>query len=136
MYETFEHTADIGIRARATDLNGLFEDAARALFAVLVANPEAVRPVQELRFRLEGQRLDDLLHDWLAELLYAFDTRRVLLGEFRVGISGDRLEAAARGEPVDPQRHHLDMEVKAITYHGLKVERDGDGWLAEVIVDL
>jgi len=136
MYETFEHTADIGIRVRAADLNGLFEDAARGLFAVLVANPEAIRPVQELSFRIEAQRLDDLLHDWLAELLFAFDTRRVLLGEFRVGVSGDRVEATARGEPIDPQRHQLDMEVKAITYHGLKVERDGDGWLAEVIVDL
>ena len=136
MYETFEHTADIGIRVRAADLNGLFEDAARGLFAVLMANPEAVRPVQELSFRIEAQRLDDLLHDWLAELLFAFDTRRVLLGEFRVEVSGDRLEASARGEPIDLQRHQLDMEIKAITYHELKVERDGDGWLAEVIVDL
>ena len=136
MYETFEHTADIGIRVRAADLNGLFEDAARGLFAVLVANPEAVRPVQELSFRIEGQRLDDLLHDWLAELLFAFDTRRVLLGEFRAEVNGDRVEALARGEPIDPQRHQLDMEVKAITYHGFKVECDGDGWLAEVIVDL
>jgi SHS2 domain-containing protein len=136
MYETFEHTADIGIRVRAADLNGLFEDAARGLFAVLVANPEAIRPVQELSFRIEGQRLDDLLHDWLAELLFAFDTRRVLLGEFRAEVLGDRVEALARGEPIDPQRHQLDMEIKAITYHGLKVERDGDGWLAEVIVDL
>ena len=46
------------------------------------------------------------------------------------------MKATARGEPIDPERHELDMEVKAITYHGLKVERDGDGWLAEVIVDL
>jgi len=136
MYETFEHTADIGIRVRAADLNGLFEDAARGLFAVLVANPEAVRPVQELSFRIEAQRLDDLLHDWLAELLFAFDTRRVLLGEFRAEVLEDRVEALARGEPIDPQRHQLDMEIKAITYHELKVERDGDGWLAEVIVDL
>jgi SHS2 domain-containing protein len=46
------------------------------------------------------------------------------------------LRAAAWGEPVDPARHELDHEVKAITYHGLKLERDGDGWLAEVIVDI
>ena len=46
------------------------------------------------------------------------------------------LTAAARGEPIDRRRHEMDMEVKAITYHGLKVQRDGDGWLAEVIVDI
>ena len=44
--------------------------------------------------------------------------------------------ALRKEQPVDPARHEFDMEIKAITYHGLKVERDGDGWLAEVIVDL
>ena len=53
-----------------------------------------------------------------------------------VEVDGDGLKATARGEEVDHDRHELDMEVKAITYHGLKVEREGDGWLAEVIVDL
>jgi protein archease len=136
MYETFEHTADIGIRARAGDLNRLFEDAARGLFSVIVANPEALRPVQEVRYRIQGERLDDLLFDWLAELLFTFETRRLLFCEFQVDVQPGGLQATAKGEPIDRTRHEMDMEVKAITYHGLKVERDGDGWLAEVIVDI
>jgi SHS2 domain-containing protein len=138
MYEFFEHTADIGLRARAAELDTLFADAAAALFAVMVTNFDAVRPVQQLSFELEEDCLDDLLHDWLAELLYTFHTRRVLLKEFQVRLSGDdtRLTAVARGEPVDLARHQLDVEVKAITYHGLKVERQSSGWLAEVIVDI
>jgi SHS2 domain-containing protein len=136
MYEIFEHTADLGLRVRAASLDELFADAGRALFSVIVANFDAVEPVQELPLEIEGSRLDDLLHDWLAELLYTFDTRRVLLSDFRVRVRDERLEATASGEPFDPERHELDMEVKAITYHGLKVEQDGDGWLAEVIVDL
>ena len=91
---------------------------------------------KEFGFEIEGERRDDLLFDWLAELLFAFDTRRVLLSAFDVEVDGEGLKATARGEEVDHDRHELDMEVKAITYHGLKVERDGDGWLAEVIVDL
>ncbi len=51
-----------------------------------------------------------------------------------MGLGG--LEAAAWGEPMDPSRHELNHEVKAITYHGLKVEQTADGWLAEVIVDI
>jgi SHS2 domain-containing protein len=136
MYETFEHTADLGLRGRAASLNELFADAGRALFSVIVANPDAVRPVRELSFANRGTRRDDLLFDWLAELLYTFDTARVLLSDFSVDVREDGLAATARGEPFDPDRHELDMEVKAITYHGLKVERDGDGWLAEVIVDI
>ncbi len=136
MFEIFEHTADLGLRMRAESLDELFADAGRALFSVIVANFDAVRPVQEVTLRVEGSRRDDLLFDWLAELLYTFDTRRVLLSDFHVSVRDDGLEATARGEPFDPDRHELDMEVKAITYHGLRVEQDGDGWLAEVIVDL
>ena len=136
MFEIFDHTADLGLRMRAEGLDELFADAGRALFSVIVANFDDVRPVQEVALTIEGDRRDDLLFDWLAELLYTFDTRRLLLSEFRVRVGGHGLEATARGEPFDPDRHELDVEVKAITYHGLKVERDGNGWLAEVIVDL
>jgi SHS2 domain-containing protein len=136
MYEVFEHTADLGLRMRGETLDELFAEAGRALFSVIVANFDSVRPVRELSLKIEGARRDDLLFDWLAELLYTFDARRVLLSDFRVRVEEDGLEATARGEPFDPSRHELDMEVKAITYHGLKVEQDGDGWLAEVIVDL
>jgi len=136
MYETFEHTADVGLRARAGDLEGLFEEAARALFSVIVVNLDAVRPLQEITVRVEGRDYEDLLHDWLAELLYTFNTRHLLFSDFEVELDSGGLRATARGEPIDPKRHELDAEVKAITYHGLKVEEDRDGWLAEVIVDL
>ena len=136
MYETFEHTADMGIRARAGNLNELFADAARGLFSVIVGNPESVRPVQEVPFRVDGDRHEDLLFDWLDELLYAFAARRLVFCDFDVRLEAGGLNATARGEPIEPQRHHLDVEVKAVTYHGLKVQQEGDGWLAEVIVDV
>ena len=136
MYETFEHTADIGIRARAGSLNDLFADAARGLFSVMVSNPESIRPLEDFPFRVQGDRYDDLLFDWLDELLYAFATRRVVFGDFDVRVEPGGLSATARGEPIDLRRHHLDVEVKAITYHGLKVQPEGDGWLTEVIVDI
>ena len=70
MYEIFEHTADLGIRVRAGDEDELFADAARGLFSVMVANLDAVRPLEEVRIQLVGENLEELLHDWLAELLY------------------------------------------------------------------
>ena len=136
MFETFEHTADIGIRARSGTLNGLFEDSAKGLFSVILTNLDSVRCVQKTTIELAGNRRDDLLFDWLAELLYTFETRRVLFGRFEVRLSESGLSAVAWGEVLDAGRHELDMEVKAVTYHGLKVEPEGEGWLAEVIVDL
>ena len=136
MYETFEHTADIGIRARSSTLNGLFEDSAKGLFSVILTNLDSIRCVEPTTIELAGDRRDDLLFDWLAELLYTFETRRMLFGRFEVRLSESGLSAVAWGEPFDTARHELDTEIKAVTYHGLKVEPEGEGWLAEVIVDL
>jgi SHS2 domain-containing protein len=150
MYETFEHTADIGLRIRATTLPELFADAAKGLFSVMVAPKDVVQTTQEVAFRLSADDLESLFHDWLTELLYTFHTRRVVLSEFAVQLNeateGGRtrsrsahpaeLTATVRGEPIDLGRHQIEDEVKAITWHGLTVERHPNGWLAEVIVDI
>lgn len=136
MYETFEHTADLGLRITAADLPTLFAEAGRGLTSIIVANLDAVRPVREVRIELPSAQLDELFFDWLNEILYAFESERLLLSEFEVRIDAAGLKATARGEPADESQHRLEHEVKAITYHGLKVERTPDGYLAEVIVDI
>ena len=137
MYETFAHTADLGLRVRAANLDELFVDAARGLTSFLVANLDAVRPVEEIHIELEGDSLDYLLFDWLTELLYRFETEHWLFRQFDVAVAQDgKLSATCRGERMDVTRHQMDHEVKAITYHGLRVEQTHDGWFAELIVDI
>ncbi len=136
MHETFEHTADLGLRVRAASEEELFAEAARGLFSMIVPELDSVQPTQTRKFEIAGRERDYLFFDWLNELLYVFDTERLLLTVFDVALASDGLTATARGEPYDPQRHCLDHEVKAITYHGLRLQRDADGWLAEVIVDI
>lgn len=137
MYETFDHTADLGLRARAADLPSLFAEAARGLFSMFVADLDTVREERQVTFRIDGRQPDYLLFDWLSELLAAFELKKLLLRRFEVRIDAEGLSADAWGEEHDSPRHALEHEVKAITYHGLKVERQPDGgWLAEVIVDI
>src|SRR5262245_60816435 len=136
MYETFDHTADLGLRVRSGDLNTLFAEAGLALLSTLVENPDAVAPARELAIDLPKDDLDYLLFDWLKALLYHFDTERLLCSRFDVRVDAAGLHAVARGEAFDPARHEPAHEVKAITYHDLKVEKTPDGWLAEVIVDI
>ena len=140
MYETFEHTADLGLRVRAPDLDTLFAEAARCLFSAVVEDLGDVWPVLTFEVQLEGDELEYLLFDWLNELLYKFDTEHLLLSKFEVKVDHSRPRIAVRGlawgEPLDRARHELNHEVKAITYHGLRVEQTTDGWLAEVIVDI
>lgn len=138
MYEVFDHTADIGIRIEAASLEELFCEAAEALFSLIVANLQDVQPRERLSFGLELQdrEYDFLLFDWLNELLFTFDTRQIVLARFDAKISLSGLQGTALGEPIDPARHQLEHEVKAITYHGLKVIQEDEQWLAEVIVDI
>ena len=136
MYEMFEHTADLGLRVRAADLDTLFAEAAQALFAAIVEDLGTVVAARRLDVRLAGRDRDYLLFDWLRTLLYHFDAGHLLLARFEVHVGADGLSGAAWGEPLDRARHELAHEVKAITYHGLRVEKTADGWLAEVIVDI
>ncbi len=136
MYETFEHTADLGLRIRSADLNTLFAEAAQALFSALVENLDAVAPLRRLDVTIAGNDREYLLFDWLKELLYRFDAEHLLFSRFEVQVTDTGLQGSAWGEPLDRERHELAHEVKAITYHGLRVEQTPDGWLAEVIVDI
>jgi SHS2 domain-containing protein len=136
MYETFEHTADLGLRVRAPDLDTLFTEAARALFSVIVEDLDSVQPRERLDVRLPPDERALLLFDWLRQLLANFDARHLLFSRFEVRVDEGGLTGTAWGEPLDRERHVLDHEVKALTYHGLRVEQQGGGWLAEVIVDI
>jgi SHS2 domain-containing protein len=136
MYELFEHTADLGLRVRAADLQAVFVDAGRALFAAIVENPGAIRLQETHEIHLEGEELELLLFDWLRELLYLFDARHLVFNRFEVTVDKNRLAGQAQGEPFDHRRHIPLHEVKAITYHGLRLVKEANGWLAEVIVDI
>jgi len=136
MYETFDHTADLGLRVRAPDLDSLFVEAAQALFSTIVEDLSTVEPRQKIDVRLAADDREYLLFDWLKELLFHFDSAHLLFGRFEVQVDSNGLTGGAWGEPLDRSRHVLEHEVKAITYHGLRVEQTDDGWLAEVIVDI
>ncbi|MBM3978781.1 MAG: archease [Planctomycetes bacterium] len=136
MYELFEHTADLGLRATAPDLSSLFAEMGRCLLASVVEDPASVRPAQDVRIELAGTDREFLMFDWLKELLLRFETEQMLFASFDVAATDAGLVATARGERYDPARHALAHEVKAITYHELKVEQVDGAWLAEVIVDI
>jgi SHS2 domain-containing protein len=136
MHETFEHTADLGLRIRAPDLDTLFAEAGLALFETIVPDLASIRHDKRVDIAIGGEEHDYLLFDWLKELLYRFDAEHLLLGKFDVHLKENGMTGSAWGEPIDRTRHCLEHEVKAITYHGLRVERTKEGWVAEVIVDI
>jgi SHS2 domain-containing protein len=138
--ETFEHTADLGLRVFGGDLPDVFEAAAAGLFDAIVVNREAVRPRESEKVSLAATTIPDLFLAWLNELIFRSETGHRLFSRFRVQIDedegGSRLNAEIAGEPIDRDRHILDHEVKAATHHGLTVKPVDGGWQAEVILDI
>lgn len=136
MYETFDHTADVGMRVSAPDLPSLFAEAAEGLLSLLVEDVASIEPREEKVIRLEEADLEYLLFDWLRELLYLYDAHYFLVCECEVSIEAATLQAKVHGEICDPGRHRLAHEVKAITSHGLILRKATEGYEAEYIVDI
>ncbi len=135
-WEFFEHTADIGVRVRGATLPELFVNAARAMFAALGELVKA-KSSRRKELRLEAPSLEDLLHDWLAELLFEVEANHLLYDEMEVEVAPGKLTARLSGGPIDFARSQTNEEIKAVTYHHLRVEQLADGtWQATVIFDV
>jgi len=135
-WEHFSHDADMGVRGLGRTREEAFEQAARALTAV-VANVDRVEPRIPVSITCEAPNDDFLLTEWLNALVYEMATRRMLFSRFTVRVDGLRLIAEAWGEAVDIVRHQPAVEVKGATLTGLRVARQADGtWVAECVVDV
>ena len=135
-YETFEHTADIGIRAWGSEFSEVFEEAAKALFSVIV-DLNTVSTRQKLDLELTAESGKELFLKWLKELLFIFDTKHLLLSDFKIHqLTPKKLQAQVGGESLDNAKHALGREVKAITLHQFKLVKEKSRYLAEVILDI
>lgn len=135
-FEILEHTADIGFRARGRTREQMFENAALALESI-VLEMDAVQPRKAYAIAAAGEDEESLLVNWLNEVLFFLDGRRVAMSRFRIEEATPlQVSGRAWGEPRDPDRHRPRLVVKGVTYHQLKITRDGNGWCAEVYLDI
>ncbi len=135
-FHSFEHSGDLGLEISGDDLQGLFEQAGEA-FTDIVTDLSTVRAATASEIQIQALDVEQLLVEWLSELIYRFDAHGELFREYHVSSLDDaRLLATARGERFDPDRHPLRTSVKAATYHQLELKQSENGWTARVIFDL
>ena len=120
-YRLLDHTADALIEAYGETLSERFANAAYAMFDQ-ITDAESVRPTGEAKISLTADSAEQLLVDFLQELLFMHDTENVVFVEFDVDTDGRALEAIARGEEFDKNRHQKRAVVKGVTYHNLKID--------------
>ncbi|MBX6423155.1 archease [Thermosulfurimonas sp. F29] len=135
-YETFEHGADIGVRGRGRTPEEAFANGARALFSLMVESFEDVRTEHSVPVEVSAETPEELFVMWLNRLITVSDLEGMVFRDFEVHISGESLTARALGEPLDPERHRLGVEVKGATFTLARVEKEGDLWIAQCVVDV
>jgi SHS2 domain-containing protein len=135
-YEVIDHTADIGIKAYGKELEDLFVNAAYGMFS-LIADLKNVQTKESLNIKLEAPNIEELFLSWLSELLYQFNSKNIIFRDFAIDKLSEReISARAIGEKLNPKKHHLKSEIKAVTYYWLKVQKLKDYWQGEVIFDV
>lgn len=141
MYELIEHTADMGLRIEGPTLEAALADAGRGFSSLIVENIDDVQAADSVRIELPPPEpspdgLDYLLFDWLSALLQEFETTQRVFSRFEVHETPQGIIADCFGQPLDPLRHRLGHEVKAVTYHQLEFRRTETGYVGQVILDV
>jgi SHS2 domain-containing protein len=137
--EYLDHPADVKFRASGETIEEAFEYAALAMFGAMI-DTGTIQPATTLDIDLDADDCEELLYDFLSELLYLFEVEEIVFGRFdveQIDQHGDlyHLRAHASGEKIDLDKHRFDVGVKAVTFHDMVIEKTDDEYVVQVVVD-
>ena len=139
MFNYFETTADLGVEAKGKSLEEAFKEGAKGLYNIMV-DIDKVDKREAVEFEVEGESLEELLYNFLNELLFYTDVDNLVFSDFDIKIERDddnyKLRCTAYGEKIDKEKHNIKEEVKAVTYHKMEIKQEDGGWKIRYIVDL
>ena len=123
-YELIDHTADVAIKAYGKTLSEAFENAAKGMFNI-ITNKSEIENIGQYDIELKADNLEQLLVDWLSELLFLNSANNIVFGFFKVDLDEKKksLSATVFGEKLDMSKHKIGSEIKAVTYHMLEVKK-------------
>lgn len=136
-WEDLGHTADVGVRVRGASAEEALARLALA-FGTLVTGGDAPRPEREERLSVAGgPEPAGVAVAFLRELLFRFATERLIPSEVEVQrVDASGAEATVAFARYDPDRHAEGADVKAVTWHAARLEPEGGGWVAQVVLDI
>lgn len=133
-YEIIDHTADIGVKAKGKSLEECFENAAYGMFDIITDESE-IENKGQYDIELKADESEQLLVDWLSELLYLHSSMNLIFGFFKVEFDGKKLKGRIFGEKLDISKHKIGTEIKAVTYHMLEI-RNKRPYHVQVLFDI
>lgn len=135
-YHILNHSSDLAIKVSGKTQSELLANSAFALFD-LMADLDKVQVIDQLPLEVEGVDPDDLIVNWMRELLYLFQGSGYLLKEFQIREARENyVRAEVKGEKFDPDRHDIRREIRSVFPHQARMEKTGDQWTARVVFEL
>ena len=135
-YEIVDHTADIGLKVYGTSLKELFHNASCGMFDI-IADLKGIKTSTSIKIELEAPTTEELLVSWLDELIYNFYTKGIIFSKFDIeSIDEKSLKAEAFGRHIGDKKSRLKTEIKAVTYHDLKIKESGGNYEVQIIFDV
>jgi SHS2 domain-containing protein len=135
-YRIIARQSELAVRVVGRSQIGLFVNAAFALFDV-ITDSDKIEAKERVQLEVEGSDRDDLLVNWLRELLYLYQGSAFLLKEFTIQEMKDTIvKAEVSGEKLDPDRHEIKQEIAAVAYDQSHMQKTGDQWIAQVILEV
>jgi len=135
-YRITPHHSELAVKVFGSSQNELFTNSAWALFDV-ITDTEKIELKERLPLEVEGTYRDDLMVNWVRELLYFYQGSGYLLRDFRMLELGDKvLKAEVSGEKIDPDRHEIKREIVAVAYDKSRMAKTGEQWIAQLIFEV
>ena len=136
-YRITKHQSELAVKVVGDSQADLFANSAYTLFDVLVADLDKVDCKEHIPLEVEGTDRDDLMVNWMRELLYLYQGSGYLLKDFQIREVKDTIvKADVSGEKIDPDRHEIKQEIAAIAFHKSRMDKTGNQWTAQVIFEV
>ena len=135
-FEFLEHTADLKFRAYGSDFEDALVNSAMALRSAFVGDQDVGSDIEK-NFSVSGLTVEELVHDFLSELIFLFETEHFVASSVSVTVDDAlNLSAECAGGVLDFKVHSVEAEVKAVTYHDMFVGEDGERFAIQVVCDI
>ncbi|MGH7854366.1 MAG: archease [Candidatus Binatia bacterium] len=136
-YRLTKRQSELAVRVTGDSQADLFANSALALFDVMVADADKIESKERLPLEVEGTDRDDLMVNWVRELLYLYQSSGYLLRDFMIREVKDTIvKADVAGEKIDPDRHEIKQEIAAVAFHKSRMEKTGNQWTAHLIFEV
>jgi SHS2 domain-containing protein len=136
-YRITKHQSELAVKVLGASQADLFANSAYTLFDVMVADLDKVDCKEHIPLEVEGTDRDDLMVNWMRELLYLYQGSGYLLKDFQIREVKDTIvKAEVAGEKIDPDRHEIKQEIAAIAFHKSRMDKTGNQWTAQVIFEV